>query len=201
MYKVLGRKTSGNVQKVVWLLEELGLSYERLDYGRQFGNTSDPGYLRLNPNGKVPTLVDGETVVWESNTILRYIANQTSAQSFYLHDPALRSMVERWMDWQLSALNGPYLVIFKAAKKPVAERPETWNDDIKTLDEQLRILDGCLPSQGWLVAENMTLAELALGPIVARCLEFPIDLSPLSNVRSWCSRIASRPAFVKATRT
>ena len=73
MLRLLGRKTSGNVQKVVFLLEELGLAYEREDYGRQFGNTGG-AYLRLNPNAKVPTLVDGELVIWESNTILRYLS-------------------------------------------------------------------------------------------------------------------------------
>lgn len=199
MFKVLGRKTSGNVQKVVWLLEEMNLSYERLDYGRQFGNTSDPDYLRLNPNGKVPTLLDGDTVVWESNTILRYIANKTRAQSIYPDDPASRSVVERWMDWQLAALNGPYLAVFKASRVPEEERPQSWSGDIKSLDAQLSILEGALSASGWLAGDNMTLAEFCLGPVVHRCLEFPIELSPLPKVRSWRSRAAALPSFVKAT--
>jgi len=81
MIRVLGRATSGNVQKVVWLLEELGLEYAREDYGRQFGNTQEPAYLSLNPNGKVPTLVDGDVVIWESNTILRYLASKIGRAS------------------------------------------------------------------------------------------------------------------------
>src|ERR1051325_1839171 len=104
MLRVLGRGTSGNVQKVVWLLEELGASYKREDYGRQFNNTADAAYLALNPNGKVPTLVDGDTVIWESNTILRYLAAKAGSK-FYPADPAARSQVERWMDWQLASLN------------------------------------------------------------------------------------------------
>ena len=63
MLKLLGRKTSGNVQKVIWLLEEMGEPYEREDYGRQFGNTGDAAYLALNPNGKVPTLLDGDVTI------------------------------------------------------------------------------------------------------------------------------------------
>src|SRR3546814_6697861 len=78
MLRVLGRGTSGNVQKVVWLLEEMGQSYSREDYGRQFGNTADAAYLALNPSGKVPTLVDGDVVVWESNSILRRSEEHTS---------------------------------------------------------------------------------------------------------------------------
>ena len=74
MLKLLGRKTSGNVQKVLFLLEEIGVPYAREDYGRQFQNTATPEYLALNPTSKVPTLVDGDLVVWESNTILRYLA-------------------------------------------------------------------------------------------------------------------------------
>ena len=76
MLRLLGRNTSGNVQKVIFLLEELGLPYTREDYGRQFNNTQDAAYLKLNPNGKVPTLVDGDVVIWESNTILRYLATK-----------------------------------------------------------------------------------------------------------------------------
>jgi glutathione S-transferase len=77
MVKILGRGTSGNVQKVVWLLEELGQAYAREDYGRQFNNTQTEAYLALNPTGKVPTLVDGDVTVWESNTILRYLCNKS----------------------------------------------------------------------------------------------------------------------------
>ena len=91
--KVLGRKTSGNVQKVLFLLEELKLPYEREDYGRQFNNTQTAEYLGLNPNAKVPTLVDGEVIIWESNTILRYLANKTKSP-LYPSDSAKRTQVE-----------------------------------------------------------------------------------------------------------
>jgi glutathione S-transferase len=123
MVKILGRGTSGNVQKVVWLLEELGQAYAREDYGRQFNNTQTEAYLALNPTGKVPTLVDGDVSVWESNTILRYLCNKSAAgAALYPTDPAARTQVERWMDWQLASLNGPYLGVFREAKKKENER-------------------------------------------------------------------------------
>ena len=134
MLRVLGRSTSGNVQKVIWLLEELGsVPYRREDYGRQFNNTSDAAYLRLNPNGKVPTLVDGELAVWESNTILRYLCNRYGGEAFYPGDAARRSFIERWMDWQLAALYAPYVAIFKEAKKPAAERAASFGIDVRRL--------------------------------------------------------------------
>ena len=121
MIRLLGRQTSGNVQKVIFCLEELGLPYVREDYGRQFGNTLTEAYRKLNPNAKVPTLIDGDLVIWESHTILRYLAA--------VHGPALtgasaaeRTMVERGMDWLLGALNTPYVAVFRDAKKVPAER-------------------------------------------------------------------------------
>src|SRR3982751_185873 len=101
--KVLGRKTSGNVQKVLFLLEELKQPYEREDYGRQFNNTQTPDYLAKNPNAKVPTLVDGSLVIWESNTILRYLATKAKS-NLYPADAAKCTHVERWVDLQLGAL-------------------------------------------------------------------------------------------------
>ncbi len=197
MLKVLGRKTSGNVQKVIWLLEEMKRPYEREDYGRQFGNTGGD-YLKLNPNGKVPTLVDGDVVVWESNTILRYLGNKHGG-SFYPADPATRSHVERWMDWQLATLNNPYLAIFRDAKKPAAERSASFAGDAKELDQQLQILDAGIGGSGWIAGPGMSLADICLGPIIARCLDFPIELSALPKLRAWRERIGQRAAFKTAT--
>jgi len=196
---VLGRKTSGNVQKVVWLLEEMGEPYRREDYGRQFNNTQDAAYLKLNPNGKVPTLVDGGTVVWESNTILRYICNKQGSNGFYPTDAAARSEVDRWLDWQLASLNNPYLGIFREAKKPAAERAPSWAQDAKEMKAQLDILEGGMGGRPWIAGNAMTIADICLGPIVHRCLDFPVDLPGLAGVRAWREKILARPAFKKAT--
>ena len=198
MLRLLGRQTSGNVQKVIWLLEELGLDYRREDYGRQFGNTRTDDYLKLNPNAKVPTLVDDGLAIWESNTILRYVGNKTGCD-LYPDEPKLRSLVERWMDWQLASLNQPYLQSFREAKKDAAERAASFEADARALGEQLEILDAALRDAHWLAAERMTLAEVCLGPVVKRCLGFPIDLPPLAALRRWYDGFAGRAAFEKAT--
>ena len=197
MLRVLGRSTSGNVQKVVWLLEELGTPYRREDYGRQFNNTGDAAYLRLNPNGKVPTLVDGDLAVWESNTILRYLCNRYGGEALYPADAAARSLIERWMDWQLAALYGPYLALFKEAKKPAAERSASFAADAADLRAQLEILERGAVLRPWVAGAELSLADISLGPIVHRCLDFPVDLPGLATVRAWRERVAARPAFRK----
>ena len=194
MIRLLGRQTSGNVQKVIFLLEELRVPYVREDYGRQFGNTTTEAYRNLNPNAKVPTLVDGDVVIWESNTILRYLAANHGA-ALAGATPAERSLVERWMDWQLGAVNAPYLAVFKDAKKPVGERSADFATQSADLVAQMKILDGHLTGRSWIALDRFTLAEAALGPIVKRCLEFPIERPPLTELSRWQAAIDARPAF------
>ena len=197
MIELLGRATSGNVQKVIVLLEELGLPYERKDYGRQFQNTTTPEYAALNPMQKVPTLVDGNTVVWQSNTILRYLANKTKSP-LYPTDPAPRSQVERWMDWLLAELNPAYLAGFRDAKKAEGERAP---DTATNLANELKLLEAALQKTPWVAGAQLSLADVALGPIVKRCIGFPLGLPALPKTQAWVSELQKRPAFQKATAT
>lgn len=199
MLRILGRGTSGNVQKVVWLLEELKEPYKREDYGRQFNNTQTEDYLRLNPCGKVPTLVDGEAVVWESNTILRYLCNKLAGGAvLYPSDPAARSQVERWMDWQLASLNAPYLGVFREAKKKEDERASTFAADAKELTAQLELLEKGTAARPWIAGANFSIADICLGPIVDRALAFPVSLPAIPGVRAWRDRVVAREAYKKS---
>ena len=199
MVKILGRSTSGNVQKVVWLLEELGYPYTREDYGRQFNNTQTEAYLKLNPSGKVPTLVDGDVVIWESNTILRYLcAKAAGGAGLYPAEPGARSQIERWMDWQLASLNGPYLGVFKESKKKEEERAASFAADAKELGAQLEILEKGTAGRPWIAGANFSIADICLGPIVDRCLSFPVTLPALPSVRAWRDKIAARAAYQKS---
>src|SRR5919201_6206328 len=140
MIRLLGRRTSGNVQKVIFCLEELGVPYVREDYGRQFGNTLTDAYRKLNPNAKVPTLLDAELAIWESHTILRYLA-ATHGPQLTGATPADRTLVERWMDWLLGALNGPFLGVFREASKPANERHPDFAAQAAELVNLLKIAD------------------------------------------------------------
>jgi glutathione S-transferase len=194
MIQLLGRATSGNVQKVIFLLEELGLPYERKDYGRQFENTTTPEYAALNPMKKVPTLVDGDVVVWQSNAILRYLAYK-SKSPLYPADAAQRSQVDRWMDWTLAELNPAYLAGFRDAKKAEAERaPETATN----LAAEIKLLEGQLAKTKWTAGSDFSLADVCLGPIVKRCIHFPLGLPPFPKTAAWITALSARPAFQKA---
>ncbi len=196
MIRLLGRNTSGNVMKVIWLLEELGLEYQREDYGRQFGNTADEAYLSLNPTGKVPTLVDGDAVIWESNTILRYLCAKAGSD-LLPGDLMLRAHAETWMDWLLASLNGPYVQIFMETKKPEAERRTDLQELGDTLAGHLKLPDARLSKSAWLVGEKMSVADFALGPAIHRCLNFPVELPPLEGLKRWHGALMERPAFAK----
>lgn len=196
MLRLLGRQTSGNVQKVIFLLEEMGTPYQREDYGRQFNNTGGD-YLKLNPHGKVPTLVDGDLAIWESHTILRYLAAKHGSP-LYPTDLAARSHVERWMDWLLASLNPGYVTIFLNSKKPETERGPLWSVHAQEVAANLTALDNALTAGGpWIAGASMSLADIALGPIVHRCLAFPIDLPAAPKLRAWHKAISERPAFKK----
>jgi len=195
--RLLGRQTSGNVQKVIFCLEELGVAYVREDYGRQFGNTLTEEYRKLNPNAKVPTLIDGDLVIWESHTILRYLA-AVHRPPLGGTTPAERTMVERWMDWLLGALNTPYVAVFKDAKKAPRERAADFAAQSADLVSQLKILDGHIAGRDWFALDRFTIADMALGTIVKRCLEFPIERPACAELKRWQGAIDARPAFAVA---
>ena len=198
MIRLLGRQTSGNVQKVLFALEEMQIPYTREDYGRQFKNTDTDAYRALNPNMKVPTLIDGDLSIWESHTILRYLVS--------LHRPALtgatpaeRTYVERWMDWNLGALNTPYVAVFKDAKKPPAERGADFAAQSADLIAQLRVLDSHIVGKSWFALDRLSIADICLAPIVKRCLEFPIERPAFAELSRWQKSMDARPAFAVAT--
>lgn len=198
MIKVLGRKTSGNVQKVLFLLEEAGIAYEREDYGRLFENTKTDEYLAMNPTAKVPTVIDGDAVIWESNTILRYLA-VTQAPQLTGATPAESTQVERWMDFLLAAINAGYLAAFKGSKLEASERPPEFAGQIKDLHTQMIILDKHMAGKEFFALDKLTLADIALAPVVGRCLNFPLDRPAMPNLEAWFDRIKSRSAFAAAT--
>ena len=147
----------------------------------------------------MPTLVDGGTVIWESHTIVRYLASKLGKTDLYPADFARRTDVERWMDWLLASLNYQYVQVFKDSKKEAAERAPTFGADAKELAAQLAILDGAM-GKPFIAGDKLTLADIVLGPIVHRCLDFPIDLPALSNLRAWRDKLKAMPSFQKATK-
>ena len=198
MLKLLGRSTSGNVQKVLFALEEIGAEYEREDYGRLFGNTMTSEYLAMNPTAKVPTLLDEGAVIWESNTVLRYLAD-TRANGLTGATPAERTEVERWMDFVLAAVNPGYTAGFKATKQEPADRPTCLDAQLDDLHAQMQIVSRHLEDKEFLALGKFTIADCALGPILGRCLNFPFDRPVMPGLERWFQSISKRPAFKAAT--
>jgi glutathione S-transferase len=198
MYRLLGRQTSGNVQKVLFMLEEIGAKYEREDYGRLFENTQTAEYKALNPTSKVPTLVDGDTVIWESNTILRYLS-ASNGNALNGATPAETTEIERWMDFLLAAVNPGYMTAFKGAKLTPEEQTPEYKEGVKDLAVQLQIIDAQLAGKDYLALGKLTIADVACAPILKRCVDFTIGRPAMPNLERWVAAMAARPAFQAAT--
>ena len=194
MLKVLGRKTSNNVQKVLWCLAELQRPFQQEDYGGPFGKTRTPEYLRLNPHGTVPTLIDGEVVVWESNTILRYIANKAGKTSLYPQDAVERSVVERWMDWQIGSLSPAFRPLFIALvrdQRAIVDVPAL----VGAAAPLFKLLDNALEENAFLAGANLTLADIAIGPMVYRWYTLGLVKDDTPRLSAWFERLGGRPGF------
>lgn len=198
MLKIWGRTTSSNVQKVLWCCAELDIEYERTDWGGPFGGNQDPEYLRLNPNGLVPTVIDGGLVMWESNTICRYLAStRPGGERLYPHDPAARTHVERWMDWQLSVIGSPMsvLLVQLVRASPEQRDPSAAEAARRRALAGWTIVEDEVKDRPFLAGDALSLAEIVLGTQIYRWFTFPIERPKLPNLRRWYDRMRERPGF------
>jgi glutathione S-transferase len=198
---IWGRANSVNVQKVLWCLHELDLAYQRVDAGMAYGKNREPEYLSMNPNGRVPTLVDGDFVLWESNSIMRYFVLAYRPQSsLYPQAPKLRASVDRWLDWTLSTLQPVDRPVFWAlVRTPVEERDMVAiQKDADAEAVQWRIVDSYLAERHFITGGEFTLADIALGAYARRWLGVEGITKPkLSNLERWFAELGSRPGFMQ----
>ncbi|HTH75721.1 MAG TPA: glutathione S-transferase [Trinickia sp.] len=201
MLNIWGRANSVNVQKVLWCCDELGLPFERVDAGLQFGRVNDPDYRELNPNGQVPTLVDGAFSLWESNSILRYLAMQYGASSsLYPAEPKLRASIDRWLDWSLSTLAPAERPVFLTlVRTPPEQRDmDALAANVKTLVSRWKIVDGHLQGRFHLEGDRFTIADIVLGAFAKRWFSVEgIDRPPMPSLERWYQRLTQRAAFKK----
>jgi glutathione S-transferase len=205
MLTVWGRKNSINVIKVLWGLAELGLPYERIDAGMAFGRVDDPDYRAMNPNGRVPTLVDGDYVLWESNSVLRYLCMKhggAKGLSLYLADPGARASVDRWLDWQLSTLSPAERNLFWGMVRTPAESRDMAQviAAAKAAAECWAILDARLAKHGGPFVEGaaFTLADIVLGAYARRWFGEEVRVKGMPEfpaLRAWYGRLGEREGF------
>jgi glutathione S-transferase len=199
MIKIWGRKNSVNVQKVLWCCDELELPNERVDVGGTFGGTREPEYLAMNPTGLIPTIQDDGFTLWESNTIVRYLAAKYGTGTLWPQDSTARALAEKWMDYQL----GTVWVAFRAAFLGLVRTPpEERNQDqirasLESTAEALAILDAHLVSSDYVAGANLTVGDIALGTTIYRWLNMEIQRPEMPNLETWHDRLATRPAYQK----
>lgn len=198
MLTIYGRTNSVNVQKVLWCLAELALPYTRVDAGLGHGKNTESWYLALNPNGKVPLLTDGSFSLWESNTIVRYLAGKHGLGGLCPASPETRALAEAWMDWQLSTLVWPVSIVFQnLIRRPAAERDAAAIErNVREANRAMALLDEHLRSRPYVAGETFTMGDIPVGATAHRWLELPgIERPGLAAVRAWRARLAERRAF------
>jgi len=196
---IWGRANSVNVQKVLWCLSELDLVYERIDAGMQFGRTREPEYLALNPNARVPTLVDDDYVLWESNSIMRYLCHAHRPDSpIYPREPRRRAAVDRWLDWTLSSLQPVDRPVFWALVRTPPEKRDmaAIQKDADAAAEVWRIPEHHLATRRYIEGDQFTIADIALGAFARRWLGVEGITRPgQPHLARWFKLLGERAGF------
>ena len=201
MLKILGKLPSINVRKVLWTCAELDLPFERSDWGSGFKSTNTPEFLALNPNGLVPVIQDGDFVLWESHSIIRYLANRYDAQSRLYPDAAQqRAKVDQWMDWQATNLNQAWVdaVMGLVRQSPTHQDPDAIKASCESWIDHMRILEDRLAQTGGYVAgESFSLADIPIGLTVKRFNGTPFDKPSLPHVAAYDARLRDRAGYLQ----
>lgn len=200
MLKILGRATSSNVQKVVWLCEELNITYERTDIGGPFGGNREAEYLALNPNGIIPTIDDDGFVLWESNSIVRYLAEKHGkGTEFWPEDLQARASASRWMDWALSIVAPRHVPVFQGLIRTaeadrdygkIAAARDLWSAGNK-------VLETWLADNEFLSGDAFSIGDIPASPFTYRWFTLDIEREEFPNLKRWHDTVAARPAFKK----
>ena len=201
MLRILGKASSINVRKVLWTCAELGLPFVREDWGAGFQSTHDPAFLALNPNAMVPVLVDGDAVLWESNTICRYLAARHGEDSPLLpREPLARARVEQWMDWQATELNNAWRYAFMALVRnsPAHGDAVQVENSIAQWHRHMGIFEAQLEKTGAYAARaDFSLADIVLGLSLNRWLMTPMDRPDYPALRAYAELLRQRPACLE----
>jgi glutathione S-transferase len=195
--RIWGRSNSINVQKVLWCCEELDIRYQRVDVGGPFGGNREPEYLRLNPNGLVPTISDGGFVLWESNAIVRYLAARHGMGTLCPEDLAERADADRWMDWQMGTLWASFRAAFVGLIRTPPEKRDRANiaRAIRKTAGNLDLLDAHLAGRDYVTGPSLTMADIPLGVTAYRWFTLDIERPAMPNLEAWYERLRARGPY------
>lgn len=197
MLKIWGRDNSVNVQKVLWCCEEMGVKYERIDAGGQFGVVNTPQYRALNPNGLVPTVEDGPFVLWESNSIVRYLTAKHSPGKLWPEDLKTRAVADKWMDFMLTTFWPAFRPLFwSLVRTPVDQRdPQAMEESRLKSAEVLGYLDAHLKNRTYIAGDDLTMGDIPMGCGVWRWYGLQFERPELPNLQRWFDNLRQRPAY------
>lgn len=203
MLKIWGRKNSSNVRKALWCAEEAGVAYERVEAGGAFGVVDQADYLARNPNGRVPMIEDGDLVLWESNSIVRYLAAAYGPGSLYPEDPARRACGDKWMDWTTSSFAGEFRELFWGTlRTPVEQRDTALIEDARQrCIDLLAVPEQALGEQPYLSGDSFAMGDIPLGSFIYAWFEMPIERPAQPHLQAWYARLRERPAYQRAVMT
>ena len=198
MLTIWGRRSSFNVQKVMWLVGELRIEHRHIDAGGQFGGLDTPEFRTMNPHGRVPVIDDNGTVVWESHAILRYLAARYGPSQFWSEDASERSQADRWMDWAQTALQPDFLmgVFWGFYRTPESQR--NWpaiREKIARCASHFQLLDTMLAERWFLCGDALSLADIPAGTSLFRYFGLDIERPSLPHVQAWYDRLQEREAY------
>jgi glutathione S-transferase len=197
MIKIWGRTDSSNVQKVLWCCGELDLAFERVDWGGKFGGNKDAAYLGMNPNGLVPTLKDGDFILWESNSIMRYLNAKYGAGRLLPTSHEGMANANRWMDWQLSSFNPAIVPLFWGLIRTPEEKRDA--KAVQTALEKTikawQMVEDHLAKTRYLGGEEFSLGDIPLGVWAYRWFNLPVERPSQPNVTNWYERLKQRQPY------
>lgn len=194
-----GRTSSCNVQKVLWTLEELSLPYAHVPAGGDFGGLDDPAYLAMNPNGRVPTLQDGNLVLWESDAIVRYLAMRYGAGTLWPEDVGECARADQWMTWGTVELVPDWIALFwRLVRTPAALRDTAViARHLEATSRRMRLLDRHLADHRYLAGDRFTMADIPAGMTLYRWYAMDIERPQTPRVEEWNAQLCDRPAYKK----
>lgn len=196
--EVFSRRNASNVLQVMWTLGELQLPYKRHAVGGSFGGTKTPEYLAMNPNARIPTIKDGDFVLWESNAIVRYLCRRYGEGALLLqNDVVTYALADQWMDWYKTTLYPVYIdLVWAIVRTEPTLRNHRKISDLKSLTEdRLSILDQQLGKDGFVIGSKFSMADIPFGGLVFRYLSLEINRPRFLNIETWYKQLCERPAY------
>ncbi len=199
MLTIWGRKTSSNVQALMWCVGELDLEYQRHDLGHRFGGLDSAAFQALNPNRTIPVLRDGDGApLWETGAILRYLATRYGNETFWPSDPIQRAQIDKWAEWaKLNvAMAFTVPVFWQVVRTPAKQRDDqTIRQAVIDLEFKLTIADTLLADSPYLAGDTFTLADIQFGHVLYRYYDIEINRATLPHLSRYYDTLTERPAY------